>query len=132
MARIHTRCPRILSPCPQPPAFAAGVKSLHCDLCQKTVHNLSAMTAAERDALYRTGGSACVRYARWMPLALALATGGVAAAELNDAPAGDSQDALMEVIVGGAVAGEWQSVFLESEPESEDEWLDAELPTSPN
>lgn len=129
MARIHTRCPRILSPCPQPPAFAAGVKSLHCDLCQKTVHNLSAMTAAERDALYRTGGSACVRYARWMPLALALATGGAAAGEATDAPADDPQDQLTEVIVGGGMVGEWQSVFLESELESEDEWLDSEPST---
>lgn len=128
MARIHTRCPRILSPCPQPPTFTAGVKSLHCVVCQKTVHNLSAMTAAERHALQASGGSACVRYARWMPLAMVLVSGAVAAADTAGAQADDAQDEMSEVMVGGAILDEWQSVFLETEIESEDDWLDADSP----
>ena len=72
MAIIHTQCPRIESPCAQLPAFAPGQKSAFCDLCQKRVHNLSAMSARERAALLAGGGPLCVRYARLIPAAALL------------------------------------------------------------
>ena len=85
MPTIHTQCPRIESPCAQLPAFAPGQKSAFCDLCQKRVHNLSAMTSREGAALLAGGESLCVRYARLIPAAaLLLASHGL--------PAQDSED----------------------------------------
>jgi hypothetical protein len=44
------------------PTFARGQKSTFCDLCQTRVHNLSAMSAGERERLLGGTGPICVRY----------------------------------------------------------------------
>lgn len=122
MAIIHTQCPRIESPCAQLPAFAPGQKSTFCDLCQKRVHNLSAMTARERAALLGSGGPLCVRYARLIPAAaLLLASQGALAQDVE----GDSEQ--MEVVMVGGASTVMEPVFLESEVE-DDAWMDPEPP----
>lgn len=130
MARILTRCPRVLSPCPQPPTFASGAKSQHCTLCQKTVYNLSAMSAAERAALAQAAGTPCVRYAMWMPVALALATGAPASENDPDVVVLSPPEAEQTVVVGGIAPVEWRNVFLETEaePEVDESWLDTDPP----
>ena len=130
MARILSRCPRVLSPCPQPPAFAAGVKSQHCTLCQKTVYNLSAMSAAERDALAQAAGTPCVRYALWMPVALALATSAPASESDPDVVEMNPPDAELTVVLGGTAPTEWRTVILETEAEEavDESWLDTDPP----
>lgn len=122
MAIIHTQCPRIESPCAQLPAFAPGQKSTFCDLCQKRVHNLSAMTGRERAALLGSGGPLCVRYARLIPAAaLLLASQGALAQDVE----GDSEQ--MEVVMVGGASTVMEPVFLESEVE-DDAWMDPEPP----
>lgn len=124
MAIIHTRCPRIESPCAQLPAFAPGQKSAFCDLCQKRVHNLSAMSARERAALLAGGGPLCVRYARLIPAAALLlaSQAGLAQDSEDEAPQMD----IIEV-TGGGIRVAMEPVFLESEVE-DDAWMDPEPP----
>lgn len=122
MAIIHTQCPRIESPCAQLPAFAPGQKSTFCDLCQKRVHNLSAMSARERAALLGAGGPLCVRYVHLIPAAaLLLASHGALAQDVE----GDSEQ--MEVVMVGGASTVMEPVFLESEVE-DDAWMDPEPP----
>lgn len=130
MARILTRCPRVLSPCPQPPTFASGAKSQHCTLCQKTVYNLSAMSAAERAALAQAAGTPCVRYALWVPVALVLATSAPASENEADGAELNPADAELTLVVGGTAPMEWRDVFLETEAEAEvdEAWLDTDPP----
>lgn len=132
MAKIHTQCPRIESPCPQTPAFARGAKVSFCDLCQKNVHNLSAMTAAERRRLMQTEAAPCVRYVHWVPLAAVLLSAA------GNAPAQDAQaeddSAQMEqvVIVGGGIRdAAFETVFMETEVETDESWLDDESAGAP-
>lgn len=123
MPTIHTQCPRIELPCAQLPAFAPGQKSAFCDLCQKRVHNLSAMTSRERAALLAGGESLCVRYARLIPAAaLLLASHGLSAQDSED-------EGELEVIqvTGGGIRVAMEPVFLESEVE-DDAWMDPEPP----
>lgn len=119
MARVLTQCPRVISACPQVPAFARGEKSVFCDLCQKRVHNLSAMSATERDALMARGGPLCVRYAYLVPAAALLFASHSALAQDN----ADVEEMLEVVVVGGGVAEVRDMVFLESE-ETDDAWMD--------
>ena len=123
MPTIHTQCPRIELPCAQLPAFAPGQKSAFCDLCQKRVHNLSAMTSRERASLLAGGESLCVRYARLIPAAaLLLASHGLSAQDSED-------EGELEVIqvTGGGIRVTMEPVFLESEVE-DDAWMDPEPP----
>lgn len=120
MPIIHTQCPRIESPCAQLPAFAPGQKSTFCDLCQKRVHNLSAMTTRERAALLAGGGPLCVRYARLIPAAaLLLASHGAMA---QDSEEEGSQMEVVE-ITGGGIRTVTEPMFLQSETE-DDAWMD--------
>lgn len=122
MAIIHTRCPRIESPCAQLPAFASGQKSTFCDLCQKRVHNLSAMSARERAALLGSGQPLCVRYVHLIPAAaLLMASQGLQAQDVE----GDTEQ--MEVVLVGGASTVMEPVFLESEVE-DDAWMDPEPP----
>lgn len=121
MARVLTQCPRVTSPCPQVPTFARGEKSVFCDLCRKRVHNLSAMSARERETLLSGGGPLCVRYAVLLPAAALLLASQSALPQ--DTADGDTEELDSVVIVGGGVAGVNDLVFLESE-ESDDAWMD--------
>lgn len=94
------QCPRIESPCAQPPTFAPGQRAVFCTLCQKQVHNLSAMSASEQAALLARESQPCVRYRVIVPL--------LAAAAMSSAPAvaTESQDHQVQVmehleLVGG-------------------------------
>jgi len=86
MARVLTECPRVSSPCPQLPTFARGQKSVFCDLCQKRVHNLSAMSARERESLLADSGPLCVRYAYLLPAAALLLASQSALAQVVHRP----------------------------------------------
>ena len=121
MARVLTECPRVSSPCPQLPSFARGQKSVFCDLCQKRVHNLSAMTARERESLLAGGGPLCVRYAYLLPAAALLLASQSALAQDSE----DDDVAQMErvEVTGGGIGGVNDLVFLESE-EGDDAWMD--------
>jgi hypothetical protein len=139
-ARQARLCPIIDSPCSTPPSFAHGQVSAFCSGCQKTVYNLSAMTAPAQTQLLLGNESLCVRYRKILPAAaFALAIASTAnGAELNSAPlvnnesqvarsAVDQEQSLEAVIVGGASGG-LESLFLESElDQSLDEFADQEL-----
>ena len=120
MARVLTECPRVSSPCPQLPSFARGQKSVFCDLCQKRVHNLSAMTARERESLLAGGGPLCVRYAYLLPAAALLLASQSALAQDSE----DDDVAQMDrvEVTGGGIGGVNDLVFLESE-EGDDAWM---------
>ena len=121
MGKVLTQCPRVSSPCPQLPSFARGQKSVFCDLCQKRVHNLSAMTARERESLLAGGGPLCVRYAYLLPAAALLLASQSALAQDSE----DDDVAQMErvEVTGGGIGGVNDLVFLESE-EGDDAWMD--------
>ena len=122
MARVLTQCPRVTSACPQVPAFARGEKSVFCDLCQKRVHNLSAMTARERESLLAGGGPLCVRYAYLLPAAALLLASQSALAQ-DDTGEDDVAQLERVEVTGGGIGGVNDLVFLESE-ESDDAWMD--------
>ncbi|HWS27798.1 MAG TPA: hypothetical protein VN259_14650 [Xanthomonadales bacterium] len=121
MARVLTECPRVSSPCPQLPSFARGQKSVFCDLCQKRVHNLSAMTARERESLLAGGGPLCVRYAYLLPAAALLLASQSALAQ--DSEEDDVAQMERVEVTGGGIGGVNDLVFLESE-EGDDAWMD--------
>ncbi len=111
---IATMCPRIEAPCQQLPKFAWGQKRAFCDLCGKSVHNLSAMTRAEQDQLFETQASPCIRYARLIPAAVML----LASANPIFAQETTEQDEeLSEVVVtgGGGRGPRLEPMFLQSE-----------------
>jgi hypothetical protein len=129
MKAIEARlCPIIDSPCSTPPSFAHGQVSAFCSGCQKTVYNLSAMTAPAQTQLLLGNESLCVRYRKILPVAafaLAIAST-VNGTELNSAPPLE-EESLEAVIVGGASGG-LESLFLESElDQSLDEFADQGL-----
>ena len=121
MAKVLTQCPRVTSPCPRPPEFARGEKSVFCGLCQTRVHNLSAMSAAERASLLAGGGPLCVRYSHFLPAAALLVASATALAQ--DSADQESQMEMETVVVGGAASVVSDLVFLESE-EGDDAWMD--------
>jgi hypothetical protein len=116
---IRTQVPQIQDPCPTLPHFELGQKLAHCELCNKSVHNLSAMTACERQAVLSQPKS-CVRYAMALPAALMLSQAAIA------------QDVVLEealetvLVTGGGRGPQLESVFLQTE--NFDEALDEAKP----
>lgn len=96
-----TSCPAIEAPCANLPSLARGQKVAFCTLCQKNVHNLSALAESERRSLLQSPQALCVRYALLIP---ALLIGG-----LNPVMAQDDSGEEVEVmdrmqVTGGRVA----------------------------
>ena len=121
MAKVLTRCPRIASPCEQLPTFERGQKQAYCSLCQKHVHNWSALSLGERARVLAEQAKPCVRYALWVPVSAALLLGHAEAQDSKEAaPALETVE-----IIGGAVIVDEPAatVFLESELPA-DAWLD--------
>ncbi len=108
-------CPIIDSPCSTPPTFARGQVSAFCSGCQKTVYNLSAMTAPAQIQLLARNDSLCVRYRKiWPAAAFALAIASAAnGADGGSTPPVDELE-MQEIVVGGA-ARMLEQLFLESE-----------------
>ncbi len=119
MKKIEARlCPRVDSPCSTPPDFARGQVSAFCSGCQKTVYNLSAMTAPEQARLLTATEPLCVRYRNLLPAAaFAMAISSAAnSAESTPAPPPENK-ALPDVVmltVGGA-GRSLEPMFLQSE-----------------
>lgn len=115
------RYPSITSPCPKPPVMAKDSPSTWCALCKTTVHNLSALSVAQADALLARPGPVCVSYRvprrRWAVLlagALLLADGAIAQDVVTD-----EEEVLDEMVfTGGIDLPPVASVFLEEEPEA--------------
>ncbi len=117
-----TACPVIGSPCQQLPTFAKEQKLAFCGLCQKNVHNFSALSRREQREVLRAD-TACIRYARIVPavaLAMSLSHGALA----QDA---DDQTQMeeVEVIGGGFARAPQEVVFVASELDDE-AWLEGE------
>lgn len=108
-------CPRIDDPCKTLPHFAKGQRSAFCSGCQKTVFNLSAMTAGEQSNLLSASEKPCVRYSKLIP-AMVLAMGS-AMALAQDADA-EPKLGLVEV-TGGGFRGLVEPVFIENELEND-------------
>ena len=104
-------CPVIDSPCQSLPAFTRGQKVAFCALCQKNVHNFSALADQEQRTLLQSGKEFCVRYALVIP---ALVIGTISPVLAQD---GDVPDELEPIqIMGGRIRGaELEEVFLSSE-----------------
>ena len=121
MAKVLTRCPRIASHCEQLPTFERGQKQAYCSLCQKHVHNWSALSLSERARVLAEQAKPCVRYALWVPVGAALLLGHAQAQDSEEAaPALETVE-----ITGGTVLRHEPVVelFMESELAA-DEWLD--------
>lgn len=103
-------CPVIDSPCATLPSFAPGQKVAFCSLCQKNVHNFSALAEPERRSLLRSSRELCVRYALILP---ALVLGATTLAMAQDS-ADDEQQLDSVTVIGGRVAPT-ETVFRDSE-----------------
>ena len=113
MKTIESRlCPLVDSPCSTPPEFARGQVSAFCSGCQKTVYNLSAMTAPAQAQLLTRTENPCVRYRKILPAAaLAMALSSAAnSAEVVSVP---DNETLITIVGGGGVYLE--PMFLKSE-----------------
>jgi hypothetical protein len=129
MKAIEARlCPIIDSPCSTPPTFARGQVSAFCSGCQKTVYNLSAMTAPAQTQLLTANDSLCVRYRKILPAAaFALAVSSVAnSGEAIVPPPPVGEEAMQEVYVGGGVSRSLEPLFLESELDQSLDEFDAQ------
>ncbi len=127
MQAIEARlCPIIDSPCSTPPTFARGQVSAFCSGCQKTVYNLSAMTASAQTQLLTANDSLCVRYRKILPAA-AFALAIASAANGNDVDSTPPPDEveMQEIVVGGA-ARMLEPLFLESELDQSLDEFDAQ------
>lgn len=118
-SRIVLRhCPRVVQPCPKALSFAPGQKQSYCGSCRRFVHNLSAMSAEEQEALLQREAHPCVRYVM-VPAMAALALAGAAVAgttpEPGSTPPAVNTEALDEVIVVGGAASELAPIFLYEE-----------------
>lgn len=77
------RFPVIQSPCPYKDNLAAIMEGDVCRMCQRQVHDITAMTDGERDAfLAACSGEVCVKYEFRMPRRVAAAALGVAVAAM--------------------------------------------------
>lgn len=129
MKNIEARlCPRVDSPCSTPPEFVRGQVSAFCSGCQKTVYNLSAMTAPDQVQLLTATEPLCVRYRKLLPaaaFAMAIASAANSAESPPVPPQEDEalQDNVM-VTVGGA-GRSLEPMFLESELDQSLDDLDA-------
>jgi hypothetical protein len=102
--------PRIARTCPARANLTLAMEGAYCRLCRKTVHNLDAMSATQRCALFASAREeVCVSYR--MPASLAAAALGLAALPAAAqtpptlAPGIQAERPLaldMEIIVGGA------------------------------
>lgn len=123
MSIERVQCPRITSPCTQKLEFARGQQTAFCGLCQKHVHNLSAMSAAERAQLWLREQSPCIRYVRLMPAAvLVLASAGASGNEDDQSKLAPKELPMETVSVVGGIGAPVEDVFLMSEVE--EPWLD--------
>jgi predicted Fe-S protein YdhL (DUF1289 family) len=102
------RFPVVQSPCPYKANLAAVMEGDQCRMCQREVHDITAMSDAERDAfLAACSGEVCVKYEFRMPRrAAALALGAAAVAmplplAAQDAPVPDEAYEEIEILVGG-------------------------------
>ena len=105
-------CPVIHSPCQSLPAFAHGQKLAFCDLCQKNVHNFSALHEPERRSLLKSGKEICVRYALVIPT-IALLSGNPALAQDSDSDVVEMEP--IQVVGGGLRFEQLEPMFLASE-----------------
>lgn len=128
MKNIEARlCPLIDSPCSAPPDFARGQVSAFCSGCEKTVYNLSAMTAPAQRQLLAGNDSLCVRYRKLLPAAaFALAVSSVANSGEAIQPPPASEAAMEEIVVGGGVSRILEPLFLESELDQSLDEFDAQ------
>lgn len=117
-------CPVIDSPCQSLPAFARGQKVAFCALCQKNVHNFSALDDQERSSLLQSGKEFCVRYALVIP---ALVIGTISPVLAQDGNVPDELEPI-QVIGGGNRGGQMESVFLMSEIEEQFDETDMQEP----
>ncbi len=118
--RVH--CPRITSPCTQKLEFTRGQRTAFCGLCQKNVHNISAMSAPERAQLWARKQTPCVRYVRLIPAAVVvLSSVGVSASGAAESEI--SEEPMEWVEVGGVSGAPTEEIFLVSE-DVEEHWLD--------
>jgi len=135
--RTLSPCPVVGEPCKQGPQFIHGQKTGFCDLCQKNVHNLSALTPMQRGKLLGSGENICVRYVRMVPATVLLLA--VAAADAADATKTMSQsdsemhsprEMVSEQILGRLISVQGtvrlEPMFLESELDDADEPLNAD------
>ncbi|MBX3481152.1 MAG: hypothetical protein KF842_12195 [Caulobacter sp.] len=104
-----SRFPKIQSPCPYKANLSALMDGDTCRMCQRQVHDLSAMDDQQRQAFLQScREEVCVSYR--FPLGPVLAAAGAAvalaatplAAAAQDAPAAqDPEMEMYEIIVGG-------------------------------
>lgn len=120
-------CPRITSPCTQKLEFARGQRTAFCGLCQKNVHNISAMSASERAQLWVREQVPCIRYVALVPVA-ALALAATAQADEIEVTSLEPVEVEATVIVGG-IGAPAEEIFLVSEGVDEP-WLDETSNTS--
>jgi len=135
--RTLSPCPVVGEPCKQGPQFIHGQKTGFCDLCQKNVHNLSALTPMQRGKLLGSGENICVRYVRMVPatvLLLAVAAADAADAtktmSQSDSEMHSSREMVSEQILGRLISVQGtvrlEPMFLESELDDADEPLNTD------
>ena len=128
MKTIEARlCPIIDSPCSTPPTLARGQVSAFCSGCQKSVYNLSAMTAPAQTQLLTANDSLCVRYRKILPaaaFALAIASAASGAESVSAPPV--EEESLKEVIIVHGAARSLEPLFLESELDQSLDEFDAQ------
>lgn len=121
------RYPLIDSPCPRLPAMRPDAPSAWCSLCRTTVHNLSALSPAQSEALLSQPGPICVSYRVPRRHLTALAAGALlltgaalGQATLGQDLAADEAEVLDELVVtGGGLRRDvppLESIFLEEQP----------------
>jgi hypothetical protein len=102
--------PKITSPCPLRFAAMPGAGRDFCGQCQRRVHNLDAMDAAQRREFFAAcGGDVCVAYSVRRPqrllragaAAMALSVSGMAFAQEAPAAAPPAQKPAFEDVVTG-------------------------------
>ena len=128
MKAIEARlCPVIDSPCSTPPTFARGQVGTFCSGCQKTMYNLSAMTAPAQTQLLTANDALCVRYRKILPVAaFALAVSSLANSGEPIPPPPVGEAAMEEIVVGGGVSRILEPLFLESELDQSLDEFDAQ------
>lgn len=103
--------PRIQSPCPYKDQLGEVMQGDFCRMCERQVHDITAMSDAERLALVAgCKDEICVSFSLTAKTALAAAALGAAfgmpaaAAAQDAAPAAEDESYSMEIIVGGLKA----------------------------
>ena len=111
--------PKIQSPCPYQTNLAAVMDGDNCRMCKRQVHDLTAMSDAQRKAfLASCSGEVCVSY-RLRPaiavavLATAMTALPMAAASQEPAPAAEPELQMELVIVAGGIHDPANVDFIE-------------------